>query len=239
MLRLYNSTHIKLKALKDDSKITMRIIFQIKGFTLIELVIVVVIISILAMVALPNLQHATERAYRAKCVSNLRTLGVALQTYRVDYNNFPPADGVAGDEPSPNRTEVGNGPAANGSWDGVPWVLLKLRYVTDRNTFYCPVLKHRYPHKYQNFRYAYNSSAVDTGGHIGGANNIFYETDHIWLARCLWVPYEASFKPEERIEYPHGEENDKENVLFVDTTIELRNGREDFYATYTNPSPDH
>lgn len=213
----------------------MNIVIRKKGFTLIELVIVVVIISILALIAVPNFQRATDRAQSAKCVSNLRTLGMALQTYRVDYNNFPPADGVAGDEPSPNQTEVGNGPAANGSWDGVPWVLLNLRYVSDRNIFYCPVLKRRYRHKYQNFRYAYNSSAIDTGGHSGGTNNIFYETDHIWIARCLWVPYEASFKPGEKVLYPHGEDHNMENVLYIDTSIEMRNGRADFYATYTTP----
>lgn len=203
-----------------------------KAFTLIELLIVALILFVLVMVALPNFQLAMDRAHTAQCASNLRTLGMALIAYRVEYNNFPLADGTAGDEPSPNRTEVGNGPAANGSWDGVPWVLLSLRYVNDRQIFYCPVLRKKYQHKYQNFRYAYNSSALDTGGHPGGANNIFYDTANVWLARCLWVPGEASFTPEEEIDYPHGENHAQENVVFMDTHVELRYGREDFYTYY-------
>ncbi len=203
-----------------------------KGFTLIELLIVVAILAILVAIAVPNFQQATKRSQKAQCLSNLRTLGMALQTYRVDYNNFPPADGIAGDTPSPNQTEVGNGPAANGSWDGVPWVLLELRYVNDRNAFYCPVLKSHYRHRYQNFRYAYNSSATDTGGHAGGAQNIFYDTSKAWIARCLWVPSEASFRPGDHISYPHGEENTMENVLFVDSHVETRDGMVDFYNTY-------
>ena len=206
-----------------------------EGFTLIELLIVVAILAILAAIAVPNYQRATERSYTAQCLSNLRTLGVALQTYRVDYNNFPPADGVAGDEASPGRTEVGNGPAANGSWDGVPWVLMHFRYVGDRNTFFCPVLRNRHRHRQKNFRYAYNSSALDTGGHTGGSNNIFYDTDDVWIARCLWVPPEASFRPKDDILYPHGDENTMENVLKVDTRLETRDGRTDFFTMYNNP----
>lgn len=200
-----------------------------KAFTLIELLIVVLILTILAMIGLPNLQLATTRAQSAKCLSNLRILGMALQAYRVDFNNFPPADGVAGDSASPHRTQVGNGPAANGSWDGVPWVLRDLKYVTDRQVFFCPVLYKKYRHRYHNFRYAYNSSATDTGGHAGGSNNIFYANGRIWLARCLWVPSECSFRPQEQIEYPHGEMHNLENVLYTDTSIEQRDGREDFY----------
>lgn len=206
-----------------------------RGFTLIELLIVVMIIAILAVVAVPNFQRATDRSHRAKCISNLRTLGIALQMYRVDYNTYPPADGIAGDEPSPNKTEVGNGPAANGSWDGVPWVLISTGYVSDRSIFYCPVLRTRYKHRYQNFRYAYNSSAGDTGGHAGGANNIFYDEGDIWLARCLWVPSDMSFRPSDAVLYPHGEEDEEENVLLLDTRIELHNGRADFLASFQTP----
>ncbi len=205
-----------------------------RAFTLIELLIVVAILSILAVVAVPNFQHATRRTNHARCLSNLRTLGTALQMYRVDYNTFPPADGVAGDEPSRNDTDVGNGPAANGSWDAVPWILRELGYVNDRDVFYCPVLRSRHKHRYQNFRYAYNSSAVDTGGHAGGANNIFYDSGKVWIARCLWVPPEASFNPGADVKFPHGEEHKKENVLYTDTNIEQRDGREDFYDFYEN-----
>ena len=46
---------------------------------------------------------------------------------------------------------------------------------------------------------------------------------------------EFSFKPDDEIIYPHGEENDMENVLYTDTHLELRNGREDFIAAFLTP----
>lgn len=205
------------------------------GFTLIELLIVVAIISVLTAIAVPNLMLATSRSEVAKCSSNLKAISYALYAYRVDYNRYPLADGVAGLEPSPNRTEVGNGPAANGSWDGVPRILVTLGYLTSDEYLFCPTLKRRYHGRVQNFRYAYNSSALNTGGHAGGADHIERNSGDVWLARCLWVPYERSFKPSDEIPYPHGETREEECVLFSNSRVELRNGRQDFYDHYNLP----
>lgn len=60
-----------------------------KGFTLIELLIVVAIIAILAAIALPNFQAAQTRAKVARVKTDFRTLNVALQSYRVDHNDYP------------------------------------------------------------------------------------------------------------------------------------------------------
>jgi prepilin-type N-terminal cleavage/methylation domain-containing protein len=207
------------------------------GFTLIELLIVVAIISILTAIALPNFMLATRRSEVAKCCSNLKTIAYALYAYRIDYNRYPLADGVAGPEPSPNRTEIGNGPAANGSWDGVPRILVTLGYLSSDEYLFCPTLKKHYRGRVQNFRYAYNSSAYNTGGPAGGADHIEYNSGDIWHVRCLWVPYERSFKPSEEIPYPHGETREEECVLFSNSRVELRNGRQDFYDHFNLPAP--
>ena len=60
-----------------------------KGFTLIELLIVVAIIAILAAIAVPNFLEAQMRAKLASSKSDLRTLTVAFESYRVDHLGYP------------------------------------------------------------------------------------------------------------------------------------------------------
>ncbi|MBD3266372.1 prepilin-type N-terminal cleavage/methylation domain-containing protein [bacterium] len=60
-----------------------------KGFTLIELLIVVAIIGILAAIAVPNFMNARIRAKISKAESDLRNVGLALESYRLDNNLYP------------------------------------------------------------------------------------------------------------------------------------------------------
>ncbi|HQW65661.1 MAG TPA: prepilin-type N-terminal cleavage/methylation domain-containing protein [Gemmatimonadales bacterium] len=49
-----------------------------RGFTIIELIVVIVVLGLLATMALPRLRYTKERAYRASMMSDLKNL-VALQ----------------------------------------------------------------------------------------------------------------------------------------------------------------
>ena len=58
-----------------------------KGFSLIELLIVVAIIGIIAAIAIPNLLNAIQRGKQKRSLGDLRTLGTAVESYAID-NNF-------------------------------------------------------------------------------------------------------------------------------------------------------
>ena len=61
-----------------------------KGFTLVELLVVIGIIAVLIGILLPTLSRAREQAKATQCLSNLRQLGMGLQLYQNDNKDFYP-----------------------------------------------------------------------------------------------------------------------------------------------------
>jgi len=101
-----------------------------RGFTLIEILVSISIISILAAMLLPVLARSREKARRAHCMSNLRSIGQAISAYSNDWEeNYPTLVGTA----TPTFTP------APASGDGARSLgLLYKMYVDDSAVFICP-----------------------------------------------------------------------------------------------------
>src|SRR5688572_17804669 len=65
-----------------------------RGFTLVELLVVIGIIALLIAILMPALSKAKEQANRVACMSNLKQLGIALNLYTTDHKGWFPAPGA-------------------------------------------------------------------------------------------------------------------------------------------------
>lgn len=61
-----------------------------RGFTLVELLVVIAVVGILIALLMPAIQAACEAARRASCQNNLRQFGIALFNYEAVHGTFPP-----------------------------------------------------------------------------------------------------------------------------------------------------
>jgi type II secretory pathway pseudopilin PulG len=65
---------------------------------LVELLVVIAIIAILASLLLPAMSRAKDAAKSAKCKSNLRQIGIALNMYVQDFSTYPSGGALRGFE---------------------------------------------------------------------------------------------------------------------------------------------
>lgn len=95
--------------------------FVKKGFTLVEILIVVVILGILAAIVIPQFTSASESAKGSSLQSQLQTIRSQLELYQVQHNGEYPAltvaaSGVTGWELLTSKTDVAGTISATGEF---------------------------------------------------------------------------------------------------------------------------
>jgi type IV pilus assembly protein PilA len=91
---------------------------QIRGFTLLELMVVVLIIGILATIAIPKFASTKDRAYVATMKSDLRNLVTAEEAYQSDFATYTTSQPLMSYVPSSGVTVTITNPTATG-WEAV------------------------------------------------------------------------------------------------------------------------
>jgi prepilin-type N-terminal cleavage/methylation domain-containing protein/prepilin-type processing-associated H-X9-DG protein len=95
----------------------------VRGFTLVELLVVITIIGILIALLLPAVQAAREAARQMQCSNNLRQIGLALHNYHAMLGSFPPG----------YISTVGPHGAKDDQGPGWGWAAMMLPYLEQQN----------------------------------------------------------------------------------------------------------
>src|SRR5438046_2864105 len=130
--------------------------FRRRGFTLVELLVVIGIIAVLVSILLPAMQKAREQAYRVACGSNLHQAYLGLLMYAKDNGNWLPIHYPGGSLTAYDAMDYACLPASFSPY-GVrnTWLEQHPRYVRNQIVWLCPSFANRKPFSNANWTYYY------------------------------------------------------------------------------------
>ena len=83
-----------------------------RGFTLVEILIVVIILGILAAIVIPQFTNASTEARQSNVLSQLQTMRSQIELYKLQHNDTPPALITTGWTVFTEYTDVNGGVSA-------------------------------------------------------------------------------------------------------------------------------
>ena len=100
----------------------------VRGFTLLELTIVIAIVAILAILSVPIVSNLRARAQRVQCVANLKSLAVGANLYLQQNNDiWPQIHAPAAAEPTEDFANA--------------WIAALEPFSVPRKTWICPTIQ--------------------------------------------------------------------------------------------------
>jgi prepilin-type N-terminal cleavage/methylation domain-containing protein len=170
-----------------------------RGFTLVELLVVIAIIAILVALLLPAVQAAREAARRAQCTNNQRQVALAITSYESTHGRLPPG-GLVGRNDDPN---LAFGTFDPKSGQMISWAVLILPQMEEQGLYDRFDLSRSIldqPNQPQSYHVASYQCPSD------GSEDRYYEhpehTQGVRFAKGNYAAYVSPYHTDEQIWYP-------------------------------------